>query len=318
MTENEIKGLMEKYLNGTITKKEESLLEQFDGKLLYKNRNGIFKNERHKKRVAKQLSQNIARPHKGTSFFKWTRVAASLAIMASLGYLLYSKTETKEVEEPIVEIVRTTEWGQKLNLTLADGTQVRLNSGSTLKYPNRFEGDMRHVALIGEAFFDVAKNPDKPFVIESGEVRTTVLGTSFNVNTYPDNDQIAVTVATGKVKVASQESEIFLEPNEQGVFNTRTKSMTKERVDITTALNWKKGIIHFEDVPLSQVLETLEKWYGVSFVLENRNAGNCHISASYDNELLSTVMESIVFAKKGLRYEFLEDHKILIKGKCTD
>ncbi|MEC7263557.1 MAG: FecR domain-containing protein [Bacteroidota bacterium] len=318
MTENEIKGLMEKYLNGTITKQEESLLEQFDGDLLSKNYKDIFKNDNHRKQIAKQLSQNISGHKKGISFLKWTKVAASLALLVGLGYFIHSRMETEPVVEPIVEMVKTTEWGQKLNVTLADGTQVRLNSGSILKYPSRFEGNLRRVELIGEAFFDVAKNPNKPFVIESGEVRTTVLGTSFNVDTYPDNDQIAVTVATGKVKVASQENEIILEPNEQGVFHKKTRSMTKERVDTSTALNWKEGVIHFEDVPLSQALKTLEKWYGVSFVLENKYAGNCHISASYNNELLSTIMESIVFAKKGLRYEFLEDHKILIKGKCTD
>ncbi|NDV45103.1 FecR family protein [Flagellimonas sediminis] len=318
MTENEIKGLMEKYLNGTITKKEESLLEQFDVDLLSRNYKDTFKNENHRKRVAKQLSRNISEHGKGISFLKWSKVAASLALLVSLGYFIHSKMGTKPVVEPIVIMEKTTEWGQKLNIILADGTQVRLNSGSTLKYPSRFEGDFRHVKLVGEAFFEVTRNPQRPFVIESGEVKTTVLGTSFNVDTYPDNDQIAVTVSTGKVKVASRENEIILEPNEQGVFHKKTKTMSKEKVDISTALNWKDGVIHFEDVPLSQALKTLEKWYGVSFVLENKYAGNCHISASYNNELLSTVLESIVFAKKGLQYEFLEDQKILIKGKCTD
>ena len=318
MTENEIKGLMEKYLNGTITKQEESLLEQFDGGLLVKNSKNTFKNENQRKRIAKQLSDGITKPKRNKSILRWTKAAASLALLMGLGYFFHFKMKPEPVVEPIVEIIKTTEWGQKLNITLADGTQVRLNSGSTLKYPSRFEGNLRQVELIGEAFFDVAKNPKIPFVIQSGEVQTTVLGTSFNVDTYPDDDQIAVTVSTGKVKVASQENEIILEPNEQGVFHKKTKTMTKERVDIAAALHWKNGIIHFEDVPLAKALETLEKWYGVTFVLENKNAGNCHISASYNNELLTTVLESIVFAKKGLQYEFLEDQKILIKGKCTD
>ncbi|MEE1964414.1 FecR domain-containing protein [Allomuricauda taeanensis] len=318
MTEKKIKGLMEKYLNGTITKKEESLLERFDGRLLSKNHKDVFKDERHRKQIERQLSQNISRPRKRISPPKWARVAASIALMAGVAYSVHIYTKVEEKVEPIVEMTKTTEWGQKLNLTLADGTQIRLNSGSTITYPDRFEGDVREVVLEGEAFFDVAKNPDKPFVIRSGEVLTTVLGTSFNINTYPDSQQIAVTVASGKVKVASHENEIHLGPNEQGIFDKKTKTISKKMTDIATFLNWKDGIIHFEDTSVAQVTESLERWYGVTFVFENENLRNCHVTATYKNEMLPAVMESIAYAKKGLRYEFLENDKILIKGKCTD
>ena len=318
MTEKKIKGLMEKYLNGTITKKEESLLERFDGRLLSKNHKDVFKDERHRKQIERLLSQNISRPRKRISLPKWARVAASIASMAVVAYSVHVYTKVEEKVEPIVEMTKTTEWGQKLNLTLADGTQIRLNSGSTITYPDRFEGDVREVVLEGEAFFDVAKNPDKPFVIRSGEVLTTVLGTSFNINTYPDSQQIAVTVASGKVKVASHENEIHLGPNEQGIFDKKTKTISKKMTDIATFLNWKDGIIHFEDTSLAQVAESLERWYGVTFVFENENLRNCHVTATYKNEMLPAVMESIAYAKKGLRYEFLENDKILIKGKCTD
>ncbi|WP_318345819.1 FecR family protein [Flagellimonas baculiformis] len=318
MTEKKIKGLMEKYLNGTITKKEESLLERFDGRLLSKNHKDVFKDERHRKQIERQLSQNIFRPKKRISFPKWAKVAASIVLMAGVAYFVHIHTKAEEKINPIVEVTKTTEWGQKLNLTLADGTQIRLNSGSTITYPDRFEGDVREVVLEGEAFFDVAKNPNKPFVIRSGEVLTTVLGTSFNINTYPDIQQIAVTVASGKVKVASHENEIHLGPNEQGIFDKKTKTISKKMTDISTFLNWKDGIIHFEDTSLAQVVESLERWYGVTFVFENENLRNCHVTATYKNEMLPAVLESIAYAKKGLRYEFLENDKILIKGKCTD
>lgn len=309
---------MEKYLNGTITKKEESLLERFDGRLLSKNHKDVFKDERHRKQIERQLSQNISRPKKRISLPKWTKVAASIVLMTGGAYFVHINTKAEEKVDPIVEVTKTTEWGQKLNLTLADGTQIRLNSGSTITYPDRFEGDVREVALEGEAFFEVAKNPDKPFVIRSGEVLTTVLGTSFNINTYPDSQQIAVTVASGKVKVASHENEIHLGPNEQGIFDKKTKTISKKMTDIVTFLNWKDGIIHFEDTRLSKVAESLERWYGVTFVFENENLRNCHITATYKNEILPAVLESIAYAKKGLRYEFLENDEILIKGKCTD
>ncbi|MBA4746923.1 MAG: FecR domain-containing protein [Muricauda sp.] len=308
---------MKKYLNGTITKKEESLLEEFDHKLLFKNHQNVFKNPKQKKRVGQKLAKHINNS-KRRPILKWSSVAASLTLLIGLGYFAYTFTHQTEVVEPIAKITKTTEWGQKLHIVLADGTEVYLNAGSTIKYPQRFEGDTREVELEGEAFFDVAKNLDKPFIIKSGEVATTVLGTSFNVNTYPENQQVAITVATGKVKVASEESELLLLPNEQGIFNRNSKSISKEKIDIASFLHWKDGIIHFDDAELSKVLQTLERWYGVTFVVDNNTIGNCHITATYDNERLDAILESIVYAKNGLRYQFLDKNKIQLKGKCTD
>ncbi|MBW8243882.1 FecR domain-containing protein [Muricauda oceani] len=318
MTENEIKVLMKKYLNGTITKEEEALLEAFDHKLLSENHQNVFKNTRHKATIGQKLAKGINTSKTRGPFMQWSRIAASLILLMGLSYFVYNYAGQEEAIEPNVMLTKTTEWGQKLNLVLADGTEVYLNSGSTIKFPKRFEGDTRSVELDGEAFFDVAENPNKPFIIRSGEVETTVLGTSFNVNTYEESEQVAVTVATGKVKVVSGESEVLLLPNEQGVFDKKSKSISKKKIDIAAFLHWKDGIIHFEDAELSEVLETLERWYGVSFVVDNENIGDCHLTASYNNERLSAVLESIIYAKKGLQYQFLNNKKIELKGKCTD
>ncbi|WP_318310026.1 FecR family protein [Flagellimonas crocea] len=309
---------MKKYLDGTISKKEESLLEQFDHRLLSKNHRNIFKNPEHKKQIGQKLTKGINRPQTRNLMFKWSSVAASIILLVGLTYFVFNYMGNQEVDEPVAQVTKSTDWGQKLNLHLADGTEVYLNSGSTIIFPKRFDGNIREVQLEGEAFFDVAKNPNKPFIIKSGEVETTVLGTSFNVNTYPDSQQVAITVATGKVKVASQDNEVFLLPNEQGVFDKRTKSITKDKIDISAFLHWKDGIIHFEDAQLSEVLETLERWYGVSFLVDNDNIGNCHITATYNNERLSAVLESIVYAKKGLSYQFMDNNNIQLNGKCTD
>ncbi|MCR9264217.1 MAG: FecR domain-containing protein [Flavobacteriaceae bacterium] len=318
MTENKIKRLMQKYLDGTITEKEESVLEEFDKNLLHRNMDGVFKDPSDKRRIEQRLSKAINKPKNRGTNFGWIRVAASVAILLGFGYLAFTKFDQEPVQEAVLEVVRTTDWGQKLELTLSDGTLVRLNSGSSLKFPDRFEGNTREVELEGEAFFDVARNPDKPFVIKSDEVRTTVLGTSFNVNTYSHNQHIAVTVATGKVEVASRDDKIFLGPNEQGVFNRNTKAISKEQTDISAYLNWKEGILSFEDAALTEVTASLERWYGVTLMFENDSLGDCHLTATYTNETLGEVLESIVYTKKGLRYDFLGDKKIRINGTCTD
>lgn len=317
MTEQDIKRLMKKYLDGTLTKREESLLEKFDSNLLKRNKKQAVQSDVQRRHIKRKLAKQIQQKPKSPAQ-KWLGMAATLALLLSVGYFTYNQFHQEPAPQPIVEMVKTTEWGKKMNITLPDGTEVRLNSGSTLKFPDRFEGNTRQVELIGEAFFNVTKNPNKPFIITSGEVSTTVLGTSFNVNTYPENQQIAVTVATGKVKVASKDAEVLLGPNEQGVFDKGTKRISKEQTHVEAFLHWKNGVLHFEDVTLNKVMESLERWYGVSFVFENPNFGGCHLTASYDNEMLSAVLESIIFTKKGLAYEYVGNKKILIKGKCTD
>ena len=318
MTEKEIKTLMKKYLNGTISDKEETLLEEFDSKLILKNKD-TFRNEEEKQRIRRAISKNHKGKHNNSSFSNLAKVAASIVVLFGLGYLFFMIAPINNAKEiPVEEVVLQTEWGQKMNLTLPDGTQVHLNSGTTIKFPKKFSAYSREVKLDGEAFFEVAKNPNKPFIIQTGEVNTMVHGTSFNINNYDDKDRVEVTVATGKVEVSSNEEKVFLTQNDQAIFDRTTKNITKELVNAADYLYWKKGIINFKDAPLAEALEALERWYGVSFIVKNEKVKRCHITASFNNEILTVVLESIIYAKKGLQFEYIEDNKIMIKGKCTD
>mgnify|MGYP000047072726 FL=1 len=318
MTEKEIKTLMKKYLNGTISDKEETLLEEFDSKLILKNKD-TFRNEEDKQRIRHAISKNSKGKHNNSSFSNLAKVAASIVLLFGLGYLFFMIAPINNAKEiPVEEVVLQTEWGQKMNLTLPDGTQVHLNSGTTIKFPKKFSAYSREVKLDGEAFFEVAKNPNKPFIIQTGEVNTMVHGTSFNINNYDDKDRVEVTVATGKVEVSSNEEKVFLTQNDQAIFDRTTKNITKEHVNAADYLYWKKGIINFKDAPLAEALEALERWYGVSFIVKNEKVKRCHITASFNNEILTVVLESIIYAKKGLQFEYIEDNKIMIKGKCTD
>ncbi len=318
MTEKDVKKLMQKYLDGTITEVEERRLEQFDGILLSKNNKIDFKSESHKASVKQNLSRIIRKSVKTKPRYKWLRIAASWALLVGLGIVVYNWSKSVNPPKPVPEIVERTEWGQKLNVTLGDGTRVILNSGSTLCFPERFEGDSRAVELVGEAFFEVVKNKDKPFLIKTAALTTTVLGTSFNINAYPDEAEIAVTLATGKVKIASADSTVYINPNEQAVFNTSTKTLNTFQVEINPYIDWKNGIIHINDATLAETADILRRWYGVDFVFENERLAHCHITATYDNQTLATVLESIKHVKKGLGYEYLEDNSILITGSCKD
>ena len=320
MTEKEVKNLIEKYLNGTISEAEEKLLERFDRKLIERCIPTLTGLNRKHQLAKDHLVKTIDRNQKTNRFRRGVlQIAASLLLLLSVGYLIHEKTSAQTQSE-IVEVQileKRTEWGQKLSVALPDGTLVKLNSGSNLSFPKSFEGNTREVVLQGEAFFDVVKNPEKPFIIKTGELTTTVVGTSFNINAYEEHSAIAVTVLTGKVKVESALSQVHLLPNEQGVMNKKSQNISKEQVKASEVLLWKDGVLKFEDAPLGQVADALERWYGVSVEFENDKAAMCTLSGTYDNEYLQAVLESIVFAKKNLKYQFVDDNTILILGMCN-
>ncbi len=318
MTENDVKKLMQKYLDGTITETEERRLERFEGILISKNEKNDFNGESHKANVKQNLSRIIRKNDMARPLYKWLRIAASWALIIGLGIAAYNWSNQVDPPKPIAEIIEHTDWGQKLNVTLSDGTKVVLNSGSTIRFPERFEGDSREVELVGEAFFDVVKNKDKPFLVRTTDLTTVVLGTSFNINAYPDKEEIAVTLASGKVKIASADSIVLINPNEQAVFNNLNKTIRTSQVQINPYIDWKNGIIHINDATLAETAEILERWYGVDFVFENEKLENCHITATYDNQTLATVLESIKHVKKGIEYKYLEDNSILFTGSCSD
>jgi len=319
MTEKEVKILMTKFLNGTITANEEKLLEKFDASLIIENEDRVFKSDDNKKQLGQKLLHRIHSKQNKKSKKSWLKVAAAIAVIINLGVVAYfSLNADNKVPETVSQIVETTDWGKRKDFVLSDGTEIKLNSGSTISFPEKFIGNTREVTLIGEAFFNVAKNPDKPFIIKSGDLCTTVLGTSFNINAYPKSDDISVTVATGKVQIGAKNSLVYLLPNEQGVFHKKSDSISKNDVDTNSLINWQKGLLKFNDITVKEALGMLEKWYGVTFVIHDDQPLDCHITASFDNETLSNVLESITYVKKDLSFKPLKNNTILIKGKCRD
>lgn len=181
------------------------------------------------------------------------------------------------VEEPVPESVayRTSNnpTGQSSRITLSDGSTIWLSANSTLEYPEKFEGKYREVVLKGEAFFDVVSNPSQPFVVKSGDLQTRVLGTSFNIRAFEDEEEIEVTVATGRVSVEqirpatsksnSQESVALLFPEQQLVYSNSTGESTTQQVDSRLFTSWKDGVLMFENHTFEEITRRLERWYGV-------------------------------------------------------
>lgn len=162
--------------------------------------------------------------------------------------------------------------GGEYFLVLSDSTKVWLNSETILHFPVQFASDIRTVELTGEAYFEVAKNENIPFVVKSSDQQIRVLGTQFNVSSYPDDQNICTTLVEGKVEISlnsSPETILTLKPNEQCLLARNNSQMVKKSVDVSPYIAWKDGRFVFQDQPLQEIMKTLSKWYDVEVIFEN-------------------------------------------------
>lgn len=244
------------------------------------------------------------------------RVAASLLLLllgaATVWYIsIHQQPEEKKQTASLV--VKQAKKGEKLTLQLPDGTKVKLNANSMLIYPAEFDQKGRDVILEGEAFFDVAKDSDRPFVITSGDVQTIVLGTSFNVRAYKEEPGVAVAVVTGKVGVKGEgAAEVFLSPNQVSYYHKEDSMITTTRQDVSDMIAWRQNILIFDDDSEEEVWRKLENWYGVNIIVRNKNSIEGKYSGRYHNESLKRVLDGISYAAE-FEYEILENKNIIIK-----
>jgi len=163
-------------------------------------------------------------------------------------------------------------------MQLADGSKVWLGACSKLRYPVAFNGDTREIYLEGEAFFDVAKNPDKPFVVKTKDFSVKALGTSFNVMNYSDETFSHATLKTGKVEVTTQEQKLVLEPGEQVYYEEQRASVRKVDVDVYTA--WMGNTFKFDKENIDVILRKIARWYDVHIFYMNEGLKNYHFKGT--------------------------------------
>lgn len=240
---------------------------------------------------------------------RWYSYAAAAAVVIlSIGYyfwgvLPYSEKAMAEVVTPIVK---------RDTIDLADGSRVILNAGSKLRYPKSFDGGTREVYLEGEGYFDVRKDATKPFIVYSGQLKTKVLGTSFNINAYAGLSKMEVTVVTGKVKVEETKSGriVDLLPDEKVQFTPVDNQFRKIlKTDARKDIVWSTGRLAFEDAPLTDIVQQYYRRYGRKVEIEGDGLKNCRLSLVFDQESPEEVLEMIKTLTKS---EMKEDNGVLI------
>ena len=197
--------------------------------------------------------------------------AAILLLIASSSVLTYWVMRSDDSPAlPVTYNTLYTPAGQRAQLVLQDGTEVWLNAKSKLVYPSRFEGKSRNVTVEGEAFFKVAKDSVKPFIVSAGEVEMKVLGTQFNVYSYPETGYVGTSLLEGAVKVfftGKEHEGVVLKPNQQ--VTVSGEEMKVEPIARKEHFLWREGIYAFENEPLIHILKKLELYYDVRIIVED-------------------------------------------------
>ncbi|OKZ21480.1 MAG: hypothetical protein BHV81_00075 [Butyricimonas synergistica] len=215
---------------------------------------------------------------------------ASVRIVNSGSVLSYEKNQDTVLKGRVMNKVETPRGGE-YGITLADGTRVYLGALSKIEYPVAFDGTKRVVKASGEVYFEVARDTAHPFVVEMTNLDVEVLGTSFNVRDYADEDYVEATLVSGKIKVNAGEESCILEPNYQAVLDKKNNTLETKEVDVSEFVDWKSGKLNVRNKRLEDILNRLSKWYDVYVFYVNEEAKDIRFYANIDrysdmNELL--------------------------------
>jgi len=206
-----------------------------------------------------------------------------------------------------------TEYNQK-TVYLADGSVVKLNGNSKLVYPDVFNETSREVELVGEAFFDIAKNPEKPFIIKANNAEIKVLGTSFNVLAFKETELVEVFVKSGKVSVTPLENgnkSIVLQKGDFG--KVQNKKASKDVLSDPNYMSWHSRKLYFVETPIKEVVEILNRSYACNIAINDTSINNYNFNSTYDNASLNTILESICTS---YNIEKIEDnHRIILQNR---
>ncbi|MEQ8523620.1 FecR domain-containing protein [Gracilimonas sp.] len=325
------------YLLGICTPKELEYVEQWLSQSsdnvrslekvleeLHKSDHAHISKNRVKQEVFRKIDSGyITKPSKGketisaspkSHLLVKTAVLATAFILAALFTLRLSNTEkSAEIPQATYLQERQLSYGQTSTFRFNDGSIITLNGGSTLRYPEQFDPAKREVYLEGEAFFDIASDKNRPFIVHVGNTTTQVLGTSFNIKAYNNDEMMQVTVVEGKVGVSGRTvykkenitEPVILKENQWATYHHSGQLLEQGEGNVWEQIAWKDQVLIFNDKPFSDVAKMLERWYGVEIILKGEQLQNTKLKGEHKNMSLERVLESIQFIL-GIEYTIEE------------
>lgn len=245
---------------------------------------------------------------------RWIRVAAVLLLLLGVGYGL-GRLGKISVSDVIVQNQLITAKGSKGRFTLPDGSVVWLNSETTLIYPNHFIGNKRTVILEGEAYFEVAKDVKKPFIVQAGGIDVEVLGTSFNLDSYSAGESVQTALLSGKVKITGKalKEPVYLHPNELFTYRKSDQGTSVEEAKVGLYVDWIKDRLVFDNDRLTDILISMEGRYNMDIECPERFAASTRLSFTIRQESIEEVMEAMSQIAP-IRYE-IKGNKVYITSR---
>ena len=278
----------------------------------------------------------------GKNIRKYLILAAVLVPLAFGGYWFYSKSAkppvTENASSPAILSEVSTKNGSKSTILLPDGSQVRLNAGSKLTYDKQYGNGIREVTLIGEAYFDVVRNPEKPFVIHTSKIDIKVIGTEFNVKSYPGDKTTEASLIRGSIEVMIRNrpsEKIILKPNEKIVVLNDADSLKKNvsaknenvkknsRVQVTDITyvpkydavletSWIENKLIFRDESFKELAIRMERWYGVKISFRDKSVEELRFTGIFEKESVQTALKALKISEH-FNYNIQDDAIIISK-----
>ncbi|MBS1597221.1 MAG: FecR family protein [Bacteroidetes bacterium] len=248
-------------------------------------------------------------------------VCLSAAIAVSIffaGVKIYNGSVSDQSAASKINSEVSTRYGSKTNLVLPDGTKVWLNAGSKLNYDKNYGNSIREVGLTGEAYFDVVKNPEKPFIIHTSKIDIKVLGTAFNVKSYPGEKTIETSLIRGSIEITFKDrpsEKVILKPNEKLVVANddapvvvQKRQSFKQSNEPIVAIShlsyarrdstiietaWVQNKLFFQDESFRELAAKMQRWYGVSIQFDNSERDTLHFTGSFENETIQQALDAL-------------------------
>jgi len=334
MAPKDLDKLIEKYLQGKCTKEENDFVNSWYsalGKNTKDIKADVFDNKisaagsrifRRLQVHAQPVPQVILPPNKDVfSFWRYAGIAACLLFLVAVGfYFLTAKHATSSLAEEIAvsgfsEIVNGTPLVKRV--ILPDGSIVEMSARSKIRFSKDSWSPSRELFLEGEAYFDVARDPARPFYVYAGDVITKVLGTSFIIRAAGANEKVVVSVKSGKVTVYSRKAshkKTVLSPNQEAIYDEATEVVATRPVSVPQSAEARRDLVemHFEETPVKEVLELLARTYGIEIKFEPEILAGCVLTSSFFEEGLYDRIDVICTAI-GATYKIV-DAQIVIEG----
>lgn len=281
--EQELKEILKRYVNNQASLNEKEAIDGWYDSLNFEAATDLLLEQNNPADAPRRLWRKA---------LTWS-AAAAVVVLVSVAWFFNSKF-SGPAEETIIRSAAT----ERKEVKLADGTIVMLNTGSELRVSTDFDDTTRQVSLKGEGFFKVAKNPKKPFIIQSGHLKTQVLGTSFNISAYPNRERVKISVLTGRVKVSKSTGEMDqvlakqMQANETISYFPSTGKVEMNSEDAALITSWKENKLYIDNASIKDMAELIEGFYHIQVVdLVKEQNSRDRYTIRFNRESMKSVLE---------------------------